>query len=79
MHDDTPGCVTVIVCPAAVIVPVREAVPALEAALKLSDPAPVPFAPAGIVSQLAVVAAFHAHPVPVLIVAVPVPPEGGTD
>ena len=59
-----PACVTVKVCPAIVIVPVREVVPVLAATLKLTVPLPLPFAPAVTVIQAALLAAVQVHPCP---------------
>jgi hypothetical protein len=74
----TPSCVTVNVRPAMEIVPLRAA-PLLTAALKVIDPLPLPDAALVIVSQLALLTAVHAQPLPADTVIVPVPPPAGTD
>jgi len=74
LHD--ASCVTVIVCPAIVNVPLRLAPVEFAAALKLTVAPPVPFAGLVIVIQFAFDAAVHAHPAVVEIVAEPDPPAG---
>jgi hypothetical protein len=74
----TPGCVTVKVWPATVRVPVRDAVVVLAAALKLTDPLPLPEAPAVTVIHAALLAAVHAQPVGIVTVIDPVPPAVAT-
>jgi hypothetical protein len=70
-----PACVTVIVCPAIVIVPVRLLVSALAATLYDTLPFPVPLAPAVIVIHGALLAAVHAHdPAFAVTATVPAPP-----
>jgi len=70
-----PACVTVIVCPAIVIVPVRLLVSVLAATLYDTLPFPVPLAPAVIVIHGAVLAAVHAHDAAFAVTAtVPAPP-----
>jgi hypothetical protein len=56
-----PACVTVIVCPAIVIVPVRPVVDALAATVYETVPLPLPVAPAVTVIHAALLAAVHAH------------------
>ena len=74
------ACVTVNVCPAMVIVPVRELVFGLDEALNVTVPLPLPLAPPVTVSQdVLLLTAVHAHPVaavtPTLPVAVPAPTD----
>jgi hypothetical protein len=70
-----PACVTVIVCPAIVIVPVRLLVSALAATLYDTLPFPVPLAPAVMVIHAALLAAVHAHdPALAVTATVPEPP-----
>jgi hypothetical protein len=67
-------CVTVNVCVAIVIVPVRAA-PVLAATVKPREPSPEPLAPLVIVSQDALLVAVHAHPLgAVTATGVPEPP-----
>jgi hypothetical protein len=69
------ACVTVIVCPAIVIVPVRLLVTGLTATLYETLPLPVPVAPAVTVIQDALLAAVHAHDDALAVTAtVPAPP-----
>ena len=72
--------VTVNVRPAMVIVPVRAA-PVFAATVKLTDPGPVPVAPAVIViHDGALLMAVHAHvPPAVTVIAVPAPPAAAID
>jgi len=66
--------VTVNVCVAIVIVPVRAA-PVLAATVKPTEPFPEPLAPPVIVSHDALLVAVHAHPLgAVTATAVPGPP-----
>jgi hypothetical protein len=70
---------TVKVCPPIAIVPVRAA-PVFAATIKLTDPLPVPAAPAVIVIHDALLMAVHAHvPPAVTVIAVPVPPASAID
>lgn len=71
------ACVTVKVRAAIVAVPVR-AMPTFAATLSLTDPGPVPLAPAATVIQAAFEAAVHAHPFAVVTSIVPVPPAAPT-
>ena len=64
---------TVKVCPAAVIVPLRCG-PLSAATEKLTDPLPLPLAPAVIVIQAALLAAVQAQPVVVETLVLPLPP-----
>jgi hypothetical protein len=71
--------VTVNVWPAMVIVPVRTAA-VFAATVKLTDPLPVPAAPAVIVIHDALLTAVHAHvPPAVTVIAVPAPPASAID
>jgi hypothetical protein len=71
--------VTVNVWPAMVIVPVRTAA-VFAATVKLTDPLPVPAAPAVIVIHDALLTAVHAHvPPAVTVIAVPGPPASAID
>jgi hypothetical protein len=74
-----PACVTVNVLPATVNVPVRGVVAVVAAAVKLTDPLPVPLAPALIVSHATLLVADHAHPAPAVTPTVPLPPAAATD
>ena len=73
-----PACVTVKARPPIVIVPVRLVVAVLADALKLTAPLPEPLAPAVTVSQLALLVAVHAQPVPAETFVLPVPPVAAT-
>ena len=66
------ACVTVTVWPATVTVPVREA-PLLSATLNPAVPLPVTLLPDVSVIQLALLAAVHAHVLPVVTVTPTVP------
>ena len=74
VHDE-PDCVTVTVRPATVSVPVRWAVEVLVAALNVTVPFPLPLAPPVTVSQVTLLAAVHAHPVPLVTAVVDAPAE----
>jgi hypothetical protein len=65
--------VIVTVCPATVSVPVRELVLVLAATLKFAVPPPVALLPDVSVIQLALLAAVHAHVLPVVALTVSVP------
>jgi hypothetical protein len=52
--------------------------PTFAATLSLTDPGPVPLAPAATVIQAAFEAAVHAHPFAVVTSIVPVPPAAPT-
>ncbi len=71
-------CVTVNVCPPAVIVPVRCG-PVLAAAEYRTVAVPLPVAPAVTLSQFALLAAAQAQPASVRTSNVPVPPPAGAD
>ena len=68
-----PACVIVKVLPPIVSVAARDAVFVLAATLYVTEPLPEPVAPAVMVTQLALLAAVHAHPVAAVTVTVPVP------
>ncbi len=70
----TPTWLTVMVCPATVSVPVRAVVVPLAAAANVTEPLPLPVAPAEIVSQLLFDAAVHAQPLADTTATVPDPP-----
>lgn len=72
------ACEIVKVLPAIAIVPVRAA-PVFAAALKRTDPLPLPLAPAVTVIHAAFDTAVHAQPGPAVTAIVPVPPAAGTD
>ena len=74
-----PAWVTVNVLPATVSVPVRGVVAVVAAAVKLTDPLPVPLAPALIVSHATLLVADHPHPAPAVTPTVPLPPAAATD
>jgi hypothetical protein len=65
--------VTVKVCPATVIVPVRCG-PVLAATENCVTPLPVPLAPLEIVIQVTLLVAVHAQPVTVVTLTEPDPP-----
>ena len=67
------------VCPATVIVPVREAADALAATEKVTVPSPVPDPPVLIVMNGELLTAVHEHPGSAVTPTVPVPPEDGND
>jgi hypothetical protein len=71
------ACVTVKVCPAMVIVPVRCG-PVFAATEKFVVPLPAPLAPAVIVIQVSLLAAVQAQPVAVATLTDPVPPAAAT-
>jgi hypothetical protein len=73
------ACVTVKVAPAIVSVPVRCVVAVLAATLKETVPLPVSLAPAVTVIQELLLTAVHAHVLPAVTVALPVPPAATTD
>jgi len=70
-----PVCVTVTVWPATVTVPVREAPPLLSATLKPAVPLPVTGIPDASVIQPTLLAAVHAHVLPVVTVTASAPAE----
>jgi hypothetical protein len=72
-----PSCVTVNVCPAAVIVPLR-APPVLAAAVNCTVPGPVPLPPDVMEIQEAFAVAVHAHAPVAFTVNDPDPPPDGT-
>ena len=74
-----PACVTVNVLPATVNVPVRGVDAVVAAAVKLTDPLPVPLAPALMVSHATLLVADHPHPAPAVTPTVPLPPAAATD
>jgi hypothetical protein len=78
-HGASPSCVTVNVCPATLIVPVR-AVPRFGSTANPTDPLPVPDAPevTMIHAALALEAAVHEQVPPVVTVTDPVPPATAT-
>jgi hypothetical protein len=71
------SCVTLNVCPAAVIVPLRGA-PAFRSAENWTFPDPVPLVPPVTLSHGAPAAAVHAHDALVFTAKDPVPPAEGT-
>jgi hypothetical protein len=74
LHGAAP-CVTVIVCPAIVIVPVRLLISVLGATVYDTLPLPLPLAPAVIVIHEALLTAVHGQdPKLADTVTVPVPP-----
>jgi hypothetical protein len=73
-----PGCVTVTVCPAIVMVPVRGVAVGLAAAVNATVPFPDPLAPLVIVIHGTPDVAVQAHPAVAVTVVVPVPPPAGT-
>ena len=78
MH--APACRTVNVRPAIVSVPDRPVPLVFGAALNPTVPFPVPLLPDVIVSQLALLAAVHPHPLDVdTAIEVPAPPAAVID
>lgn len=73
------ACVTVNVCPPAVIVPVRCVVAVFAATLNVTVPLPEPLAPAVTTIQLALLDADHVQPSPALTANEPEPPAAGID
>ena len=78
MHG-AASCVTVNVWPPAVIVPVRDVVAEFAATVNVTVPLPDPLAPPVIVIQVALLAAVHAQPLPLVTVNELVPPPATTD
>ena len=77
---DVEFCVTVNVWPPIVSVPVRGLTVTLEAALKLTEPFPLPVAPFVTVSQVAsLLTAVHAQPTGAVTLVEPGPPPATTD
>lgn len=72
------SCVTVKVCPAIVIVPLRGAGSGFAAAVKPTDPLPDPDAPDVTVIHGAFDVAVHAQPPAAVTLTDPVPPAAGT-
>jgi len=73
------ACVTVNVWPPAVIVPVRDVVAEFAATVNVTVPLPDPLAPPVIVIQVALLAAVHAQPLPLVTVNELVLPPATTD
>ena len=73
-----PACVRVNVLPPAVSVPVRGVVAVFGATLYVTEPLPLPVAPALIVIHASLLVAVHAQPVDVATATVPVPPPDVT-
>jgi hypothetical protein len=78
VQADTPSCETVKVFPPTLNHPVR-AGPVFAAALKVTDPLPLPDVALVIVSQFTLAVAFHAQPLEAVTAIVPVPPPAATD
>ena len=76
-HAASPSCVTVNVCPATVMVPLRP-VPRFGSTANATDPLPVPDAPEVTVIHAALEAAVHGHVPPVVTATDPVPPATAT-
>jgi len=74
MHDPGGDCVTVNVCPAMVIVPVRWLVPVLAATVKATVPLPVPLLPEVIFIQLTLLVATQGQPLEAITLTLPGPP-----
>jgi hypothetical protein len=70
---------TVNVRPPAVIVPLRDDIAVFSAAVKLTEPLPLPLLPATIESHGAVVLALQVQPVPAVMLNEPGPPAEATD
>ena len=76
----TPAWLTVRLCPPIVSVPLRCVVLALAAALKPTDPPPLPLAPLVTVSHdVLLLTPVHAQPVGAVTAVDPVPPAAATD
>lgn len=71
------ACVTVKVCPAAIIVPVRAA-SLFAATEKFTVPLPLPLPPEVIVIHESLLAAVHEQPVPEMMLKLPAAPLAGT-
>src|SRR3989442_11743601 len=71
---DCPCCVTVTVCPATVIVPLRDPAPLLAATEYPTVPLPSPVAPAVMVIQVALLVAVQLHPACAVTLVLPVSP-----
>ena len=76
-HAASPSCVTVNVCPATVMVPLRPA-PRFGGTANATDPLPVPDALEVTVIHRALEAAVHGHVPPVVTATDPVPPATAT-
>jgi hypothetical protein len=75
---DAPACVTVNVLPAMVSVPVRDADPVFGATVYVTEPLPLPAAPALIVIHVAALVAVHPQPDAAVTPTVPVTPAATT-
>lgn len=69
-----PACDSVNVCPAAVMVALRDEVDEFDVTLNTTVPLPLPDAPPVIVTQFALLAAVHAHPLGAVTLKLLVPP-----
>ena len=76
--DDASDCVTVTVCPATVIVPVRSSSEFVDT-LNPTDPLSVPDEPDVTVIHGALLLEVHGQPAAVVTVTLPVPPPAATD
>jgi hypothetical protein len=76
--EDPPLCVTVKVCPPAVIFPVRAVVPVLPRTLNATVPLPDPFVPPVSVIHGTELVAVQSHLAPAVTVNEPVPPPSAT-
>jgi hypothetical protein len=74
-----PACVTVKVCPPAVIVPVRPVVLGFAPTPKLTVPGPMPSAPAVMVIQAALLVAVQAQPSRAVSATAAAPPAAATN
>jgi hypothetical protein len=72
-----PACVTVNVCPPAVMWPVRELVVVLAATVYVTEPLLRP--ELEVVIQLTSLLAVHVHPEPAVTLKLPLPPAAATD
>lgn len=73
-----PGSVTVKERPPIISVAVLDAVEVLGAAVKATEPEPVPLAPPAIVTHDALLVADHAQPVGAVTATAPPPPDAGS-
>ena len=74
-----PACVTAMIWPPTVSVPLRGVEDVFAVAAAVTLPVPLPLAPLLIVSQGTLEAAVQAQPVPAVTVALRLPPAAATD
>jgi hypothetical protein len=76
-HAEAPDCVTVNVCPAMVIVPVRCVVTVLAATVNATVPLPAPLPPLVTLSHAALLVAVHTQELPAVTAVEAVSPAAG--